>query len=340
MAPPGTRAVVYEDPKTRRSWAPRGLDAWYCGPVFDHYRNMKFFVPETGGHRNSGSFDLFPQHCLLPTLNPTQHVEAVHNELRESIMALPKKQRQHLQKAIIKSLATIEMDLQPPQRVATEGGEPDEQRVATDVATEAPPVTTTTNPTNSRVMAAKPRTHLRDTRANTPGTTPDINSPTTRNRRSTRINPTVMAVQEPTTPNCNRIPLYHPNMISQEAINFVTESVHGTNMDIWTPEVFMTADTSSSHGTSNHDADLEHFCAPVVHPETGETITSYKKLQRNPVMKKIWTKAFGKEFGSLAQGDDLTKTPGTNTLFVLDHEQIKNIPSDRTITYARIVVDF
>ena len=36
MAPPGTRAVVYEDPKTRRSWAPRGLDAWYCGPSFDH----------------------------------------------------------------------------------------------------------------------------------------------------------------------------------------------------------------------------------------------------------------------------------------------------------------
>ena len=104
--------------------------------------------------------------------------------------------------------------------------------------------------------------------------------------------------------------------------------------------MFLTADTSSSHGTSNHDADLEHFCAPVVHPETGETITSYKKLQRNPVMKKIWTKAFGKEFGSLAQGDDLTKTPGTNTLFVLDHEQIKNIPSDRAITHARIVVDF
>ena len=42
----------------------------------------------------------------------------------------------------------------------------------------------------------------------------------------------------------------------------------------------------------------------------------------------------------MTQGDNLTKTPGTNTLFVLDHEQIKNIPSDRTITYARIVVNF
>ena len=114
-------------------------------------------------------------------------------------------------------------------------------------------------------------------------------------------------------------------MISQEVINFVTESVHGTNMDIWTPEVFLTADTSSSYGTSNHDADLEHFCAPVVHPEMGETITRYKKLQRDPIMKEVWTKALGKEFGSLAQGNNLIKTPGTNTLFVLDHEQIKKI---------------
>ena len=130
-------------------------------------------------------------------------------------------------------------------------------------------------------------------------------------------------------------------MISQEAINLVTEATYyGDNMDVWTPNVFLTADTSSSHGTSNYDADIEHFCAPVVHPDTGETISNYKKLANDPVMREVWTKSLGKEFGSLAQGDDLTKTPGTNTLFVLDHEQIKNIPKDRTITYAKIVVDF
>ena len=132
---------------------------------------------------------------------------------------------------------------------------------------------------------------------------------TAKNQRSTRLNPDAMVVEEATTPNSGRIPLYHSNMISQEAINFVTDSTYyGTNMDIWTPEVFLTADTSSLHGTSNYDADIEHFCAPVVYPDTGETITSYKKLQRDPVMKEIWTKALGKEFGSLAQGDDLTKT--------------------------------
>ena len=29
MAPPGTRAVIYEDALSRASWGPRGLDAWY-----------------------------------------------------------------------------------------------------------------------------------------------------------------------------------------------------------------------------------------------------------------------------------------------------------------------
>jgi hypothetical protein len=28
LAPLGTRAIIYDDPETRESWAPRGLDAW------------------------------------------------------------------------------------------------------------------------------------------------------------------------------------------------------------------------------------------------------------------------------------------------------------------------
>ena len=93
-------------------------------------------------------------------------------------------------------------------------------------------------------------------------------------------------------------------------------------MDIWTSDMCLTANTSLSHGTSNYDTDLEHVCALVVHSDTGEAITSYKKLQCDLVMKEVWTKALGKQFGGLAQGDDLTKPLGTNTLFVLNREQI------------------
>ncbi len=38
LAPPGTRAIVYEPMETRGTWAPRGSDAWYVGPAKQHYR--------------------------------------------------------------------------------------------------------------------------------------------------------------------------------------------------------------------------------------------------------------------------------------------------------------
>ena len=44
--------------------------------------------------------------------------------------------------------------------------------------------------------------------------------------------------------------------------------------------------------------------------------------------------------GGLAQGDNKTGEKGTNSIFVLNHEAIANIPKDRVVTYARIVVDF
>jgi len=77
-----------------------------------------------------------------------------------------------------------------------------------------------------------------------------------------------------------------------------------------------------------------------VHPITGETITQYRKLARDPVTRDVWTTAFGKEFGRMAQGDNKTNTKGTNCIFVISHDKIKQIPEDRVITYTRIVVDF
>ena len=37
LAPPGTRAIIYEDPGARTLWGSQGTDAWYCGPSLDHY---------------------------------------------------------------------------------------------------------------------------------------------------------------------------------------------------------------------------------------------------------------------------------------------------------------
>ncbi len=83
---------------------------------------------------------------------------------------------------------------------------------------------------------------------------------------------------------------------------------------------------------------IEEYCNGVVHPVTRETITHYRKLIKDPLLRDLWLKAMSKELHCLAQGcTGITK--GTNTIFFFSHADICNIPSDRTVTYARIVVD-
>ena len=79
---------------------------------------------------------------------------------------------------------------------------------------------------------------------------------------------------------------------------------------------------------------------PSFHPSTRKTIDKYEELAKDLVMYEIWTTAFGKEFGGLAQGDNKTGAVGTMTIFFLNHERIKLIPADWTITYNQAVVDY
>jgi hypothetical protein len=47
LAPPGTKALLYEDPKKRSSWATHDTDACYVRPEMRHYRAYKCYIPET-----------------------------------------------------------------------------------------------------------------------------------------------------------------------------------------------------------------------------------------------------------------------------------------------------
>jgi hypothetical protein len=81
-------------------------------------------------------------------------------------------------------------------------------------------------------------------------------------------------------------------------------------------------------------ANLEHLAMPMIHPTTGETITSYKKLMNDPVMMEICKTTFGKDFGSMAPGKNKKGQQG------MTHAEILRIPTNCTIMYARVVVNF
>jgi hypothetical protein len=86
--------------------------------------------------------------------------------------------------------------------------------------------------------------------------------------------------------------------------------------------------------------DFAQVAMPMVHPTTGETISSYKSLMHDKATAKTWQTAFGKDFGGMAQGDNKTGQKGTNSIFVMTHTEILHIPKDRMVMYARVVIDF
>ena len=234
MTPPGTKAVIWENPSGRQSWAPRGIDAWYVGPSKDHYRLYRFYCPETQAYRVNGSVDFFPQHCKLPTLNKTEHAKTVATELFECLPLLAQSKRQHLLKTIAKQLKAMATARAPTlQRVMADALPEPEQRV-TPVTTST--VTTSTNPTAPRVMATTPRVHQRQTRNNTPRTTPAIMPPPTQEpRRSPRLRTPHVA------PTATAYPINGysvPNIITQEAVYHLA-APH--NEQVWAPQQFLTS---------------------------------------------------------------------------------------------------
>jgi hypothetical protein len=49
---------------------------------------------------------------------------------------------------------------------------------------------------------------------------------------------------------------------------------------------------------------------------------------------------FGKDFGGMEQGDLKMGQKGTNSIFVMTHDEISRIPHNQIVTYARIVFNF
>jgi hypothetical protein len=207
LTPPGCKAIIYKAPAVRGSWASRGTDAWYLGPLADHYRCNLYYVPETRAYRILGSAELFPQHCQVPNLSTNAHLKALTEELETSTGIAAKT---HKGRMLIKELGkAIKAILQPPdageQRVDDYIREMEPQRANEDIAppitriSDAPAIMRARDPTAKRNLIKDTHTHRRQTRNNTPGAVPAIQRvapalflpdkrPARATRRSHRVN--------------------------------------------------------------------------------------------------------------------------------------------------------
>jgi hypothetical protein len=117
-------------------------------------------------------------------------------------------------------------------------------------------------------------------------------------------------------------------------------------MNIITTRKLATADTTFTpralvpFANTKHATCFEHYASPMVHPITGKTISSYKKLMNNPTTMEVWQTAFGKDFDGMAQGCNKTGQKGTNVMFLMTKAEIAStLAAGKKFTYANPVVN-
>jgi hypothetical protein len=187
LTPLGWKAVIYEDGDTRGSGASRGVDRWYLSPSLDQYWCNVYYVPKTQAYHTSGSTELFPQHCQLPTLTPHQHLCEPTDELaaKDNIAGTTSNCRRlltvlqlHIGNILTPPppLPSAAMEQRVKQRVSAE-----KQRMIDDTPiitlqciTDAPAIMASCNPMAKRAVKTTPRVHQCVTCNNKPGGGPLI----------------------------------------------------------------------------------------------------------------------------------------------------------------------
>jgi hypothetical protein len=262
---------------------------------------------------------------------PHQHLHVLSNELSELAPlanTTPKGQRLlHLLQSRIHHILHPP-PAEPEQRVdKTIDDNESQQRVINDTPiitipciTDAPGINQSHNLTAKHTLRTTPHLHRHVTWNNTLGILPGhaVVSPA----------PILAAVQ-------TYYPRVHSQIVIREAINALTANKLDKCHDIFT--------TRQSHEYLDSKASIrpKHFACPMVHPVTGQTILSYKKLIYDLVTAETWQTAFGKDFGCMSQEDNKTSQMGTNTMFVMTHDEIHRIlATGQKFTNGNPVVDY
>ena len=368
LAPPGTKALVFSDPDTRASWETHAKDAWYVGPALNHYRCFRFWMPKTRAFQIAKTAKFFPTYSTIPTIT---HEDNLVMAAQEFIKALQQQNIKNqntfapLKQNALKQLSDIFNEATGVQKVTDVPSNTSAPIITAPPRVEksntsAPRVGQNNQPTGSCDATTpdnirnKRYVHQRKTRRNTPMETihevdsapeqllnttnnvPPINDTpktTTTPRQSPRHND-----KQKTTTTPRRSPrlqntINGPLQISKSAFHQFLGNALETQHTFFFPRRLL-----PEQPKNKKPFDITDVCNGVVHPVTGETITKYKTLAKDAVTKPVWEEAMCTELGRLSQG--YGSTTGTDTIKFMDHNMIDNIPSDRTVTYTRIVVDF
>ncbi len=223
--------------------------------------------------------------------------------------------------------------------------------------TDAPAIMQARNPTAKRQIKTAPLVHQRQTQNNTPGAVPlirrtilppiieDDNAPPRRTAHEPpRCTAHELSPQKGiATRTRSRVPVARSRLVSRHALNFFALTAAFSVPPGPIPTMFppQPSIVRNNDQHTNAQINLAHYANQMVHPVTGKSITSYKKLMNDPATVETWQTAFGKDFGGMAQGDNKTGQKGTNSMFVMTHREIAQVYSKKKFfTFANPVVDY
>ena len=170
----GTKALVFLDPTKRNTWQSHAIDAWYVGPAKQHYRNYRFFIPETKGYRITSSAKFYPAHCKLPAIEPGDTIRLAAQDLIAAIQKYtngPINLNPRYTEAL-RQLSTIFNEAARADESLQENDQAQRvnqqlQRVKTQTQRVVKP-SSSHDATSPKTLASQPRIHQRVTRANKP----------------------------------------------------------------------------------------------------------------------------------------------------------------------------
>jgi hypothetical protein len=164
LAPLGTKALIYDDPDSRASWAPHATDGYYVGPAVDHYQCLRFYIPATGCFQFADTWRLYPTHCQILVASEHDLSIAAAEDLLASLggtVLVSTNDKIKYIRAIQQLTAIMARQRVQPQPASA----PPQMVVAT------PPLrvaTTSNNTTAPNVIRQMPLVHQRHTRNNYP----------------------------------------------------------------------------------------------------------------------------------------------------------------------------
>jgi hypothetical protein len=124
-------------------------------------------------------------------------------------------------------------------------------------------------------------------------------------------------------------------LVLQQALNAITMAKFFCPLPAYTPRVLQEEAPTLPH------LNFKHCVSRMVHPVTGKTILSYKKLMNDPATAEVWQTTIGKDFGGMAQGNNKTGQKGTNAMFIMTHNEIAHAYREKKFfTFANPIVDY